>query len=384
MKGKSKLWSALLLSMLTIVFVRCSEDEEGDNGLGDTDLEIFVQVSANQDGAEGGNDVEFIIRLLDSDNEAVVNQTGTALSATATFTGTADQDDFDSDFVSAVSIANGESSTKVVLEVADDTEVEGEETLTLTLSAASAGSIEIASATAKVMDDDEEVITPAPDVVDISILADKFYHTSAVTFTFDDTWVTITSKDLPDHFSMYYDEDNDLYEAYDEPENSDFKKNPGNIGEQNATYKIPRYPTEATSKEATPFGSMGVTINSVSIFNQNAAGDDDIFEELNTFDQYEGHPAGDQYHYHTEPVWLTQFMENADNEAFLGLLLDGFPVYGTHEDGVEITNDDLDDYHGHFGSTDDFPDGIYHYHVTVEYPWINGDGFYGTAGTVTN
>lgn len=218
---------------------------------------------------------------------------------------------------------------------------------------------------------------------DISVLADKFYHTSAVTFSFDDTWVTITAKDLPDHKSMYYDEQDDLYEAYDEPNNPDFKKNPNTIGEQNLVYRIPRFPAEASTHESTPMGSMGVTINSVSIFNQEAAPGDDILEELNTFDQYEGHPAGTQYHYHIEPVWLTQEREGADNEAFVGLLLDGFPVYGTHEDGVKLTNDDLDDYHGHFGVTEDFPDGIYHYHITDDLPWINGDGFYGTPGTVS-
>jgi hypothetical protein len=125
---------------------------------------------------------------------------------------------------------------------------------------------------------------------------------------------------------------------------------------------------------------MGVAINSVVFFNQQAGPGDDIFEEVNTFDQYEGHPAGDQYHYHTEPVWLTE-MKGSD--AFLGFLLDGFPVYGPVENGKSITNNDLDDYHGHFSATKDFPDGIYHYHITEEYPWINGDAFYGAPGTVS-
>ena len=38
-------------------------------------------------------------------------------------------------------------------------------------------------------------------------------------------------------------------------------------------------------------GPMGIAVNSVAIFNQMAAPGDDILEELNTFDQYEGHPA---------------------------------------------------------------------------------------------
>lgn len=381
MKGKKKLISALLFSIVAVIFVRCTEEDATNTG---TDaLDIFVQAVATQDGAEPGTSVKFTISLLDSNDDAVVNQTGAALSATAAFSGTARPEDFDTDFVNTVSIADGESSTTVELVVKDDSEVEGEETLTLTLSAASAGTIEIASATAKITDDDEEVVTPTPSAPDISVLADKFYHTSAVTFTFDETTVTITSKDLPDHKSMYYNSDDALYEDYTEPDNVDFKKNPGEIGEQSIEFKVPRFPTEASTHDATPFGPMGVAINSVALFNQNAAGDDVIFDELNTFDQYEGHPAGETYHYHTEPVWLTQYRENADNEELVGILLDGFPVYGTHENGVEIKNDDLDDYHGHFSATDDFPDGIYHYHITVEYPWINDGGFYGNTGTVT-
>ena len=149
---------------------------------------------------------------------------------------------------------------------------------------------------------------------------------------------------------------------------------------ENYVFKIPRYPSEAADKESTPMGPMGVAINSIVFFNQEAAPGDDILEELNTFDQYEGHPAGDAYHYHIEPIWLT---ENKGSDAFLGFLLDGFPVYGPMENGKTITNDDLDDYHGHTSATADFPDGIYHYHITEDLPWINGDGFYGEAGTIT-
>ncbi|MEQ6118677.1 YHYH protein [Reichenbachiella sp. MALMAid0571] len=225
------------------------------------------------------------------------------------------------------------------------------------------------------MDDLDETGT-----VDISVVAEKFYNTSAVSVAVSDNWVTITTKDLPDHKSMYYSPNDPLYEGYDEPNNPDFKKNPGSVGTQNIIAKIPRFPKEASTKSSPGLGPMGVSINSVVFFNQQAGPGDDIFEEVNTFDQYEGHPAGDQYHYHVEPVWLT---ETKGSDAFLGFLLDGFPVYGPMENGSELTNNDLDDYHGHTSVTTDFPDGIYHYHITEEYPWINGDAFYGSPGTVT-
>ena len=53
-------------------------------------------------------------------------------------------------------------------------------------------------------------------------------------------------------------------------------------------------------------------------------------------------------------------------DAFIGLLLDGFPVYGPVENSIRLTNDDLDDYHGHIHDTPEFPEGIYHYHITDE------------------
>ena len=60
------------------------------------------------------------------------------------------------------------------------------------------------------IEDEIEDDETEPDPVDISTLASKFYHTDAVSVTFDDTWVTITSSNLPDHKSMYYPEDDPL------------------------------------------------------------------------------------------------------------------------------------------------------------------------------
>ena len=218
--------------------------------------------------------------------------------------------------------------------------------------------------------------------IDISPLVAKFYHEESLVITVEDEYIIIESSNEPDHKSMYYDENHALIEAYNEPNNPDFKKNPNRINAQDFVFKIPRFPSEATNKEATPMGPMGVAVNSVAFFNQQAAPGDDILEELNTFDQYEGHPAqGGDYHYHIEPIWLTD--NKLEKDSFLGLLLDGFPVYGPQENGQTLTNDDLDDYHGHVSETAEFPDGIYHYHVTEDLPWINGDGFYGEPGTVT-
>ena len=112
--------------------------------------------------------------------------------------------------------------------------------------------------------------------------------------------------------------------------------------------------------------------------------------EINSFDQGNGHPApiapgqengtDGRYHYHMEPILTSK--ENGRN-VILGFLLDGFPVYGPEENGDVITSSSLDDYHGHSHATTDFPAGIYHYHLTADDPYLNGSGYYGTPGTVS-
>jgi hypothetical protein len=70
--------------------------------------------------------------------------------------------------------------------------------------------------------------------------------------------------------------------------------------------------------------------------------------------------------------------------GLMGFLLDGFPVYGPmEENGTIVNNSNLDAFHGHIHATADFPNGIYHYHFTSEAPYLNGNGFYGTPGTIS-
>jgi hypothetical protein len=195
----------------------------------------------------------------------------------------------------------------------------------------------------------------------------------------DGDFVVIKSKGLPDHKSPYYSGTN--YEAYNGT-NSSFKINPNKISEQSLTFRIPLHPAVASTHAATPLGAIGVSLNGVPFYNQYAGPSQPLTSEINSFDQYNGHPQQTgQYHYHVEPLYLTT---KKGKDALLGFLLDGFPVYGPTENGAQVNVSALDAYHGHTHATTDYPDGIYHYHISAEAPYINGDGFYGTAGTVTN
>jgi len=197
-------------------------------------------------------------------------------------------------------------------------------------------------------------------------------------------YVIIKTNDLPDHKSPYYKGTqwaSTMYEAYNGT-NSAWNQNPNTIASQNYVFKIPVSPTQASSSSQTPLGPMGVAINGVAIYNQYAAGRVALTTEINSFDEYNGHPdQSGSYHYHVEPTYLTT---KNTKSSLIGFLLDGFPVYGPLENGKTLTSADLDAYHGHTGVTADYPNGIYHYHITADAPYINGTGFYGTPGTVTN
>jgi len=210
----------------------------------------------------------------------------------------------------------------------------------------------------------------------------KIYGASSITS--DGTYITIKSNGMPDHKSPYYATSNALYETFSGTTfgGTTFAKNPNSISEKAYTFKIPADPKVASSHAATPLGPIGVSLNGIPFFNQYAGPNQPLTGEIVSFDRYWGHPAPTgMYHYHVEPLYLTTV--KATKSSLLGFLLDGFPVYGPEENGAMVDNIKLDAYHGHTHATADYPSGIYHYHITNTDPYINGSGYYGTPGTIS-
>lgn len=202
---------------------------------------------------------------------------------------------------------------------------------------------------------------------------------STVSVYLDGDAVVIETNGIPNHGSPYFPVGDSRYESYSGA--NTFQQNPNRIGDQDLVFRIPLNPAVDAAHPATPLGPIGVALNGVPFYNQYAGPNQPLTSEIASFDQYGGHPQqSDQYHYHVEPVWLTG---TDGRDALVGFLLDGFPVYAPEENGAAVAESSLDAYHGHFGVTVDYPDGIYHYHVTAQDPYINGSGFYGTPGTVS-
>ncbi len=196
---------------------------------------------------------------------------------------------------------------------------------------------------------------------------------SAVTVSMEGSNVVLRSTGVPDHASPYWGVGNALYEA----PHAGMEVNPNRISTQSLVLRVPMTPTKATASD-TPMGPMGIAINGVALFNQYAAGRSPLTSEIISFDRYNGHPQQTgQYHYHLEPLWLTSRDGAA---ALIGVLLDGYPVYGPRETGGALPTG-LDTCNGHTHATADFAAGTYHYHVTTSVPYISGC-FAGTPGSI--
>ena len=207
----------------------------------------------------------------------------------------------------------------------------------------------------------------------------KAFAAAGMSVKVDGNFVVISTTDVPDHKSPYFATTSAQYEAYNGT-NKNFVLNPNRIAAQQMTFRVPISPAKLSTPSPTPLGPIGVATNGVAIFNQYAANNQPLTSEINSFDQYNGHPQmTGVYHYHVEPAWLTR----SSREALIGVLLDGYPVYGPMENGALVATTSLDAAHGHFAVTREFPQGVYHYHTTSDAPYINGSGFAGAPGTVS-
>lgn len=167
--------------------------------------------------------------------------------------------------------------------------------------------------------------------------------------------VELTSDGQPDHRSFYFPAGSACYEDFPEG-----LANPNRIAVQRLVTRVRRTPdTSSTTMRGTPV--VGVALNGVPIYANVAAPGDDIYREALTFDRCAAHPqrAG-QYHYHAEPWALTY-----DDARLVGLLRDGYPVYGRRDpDG---STPELDAHGGHTGPTADSGGAaVYHYHVNEQ------------------
>ena len=135
---------------------------------------------------------------------------------------------------------------------------------------------------------------------------------------------------------------------------------PGNIDDFSGSYtlRIPMSPSLATSSSATGLGAIGIAISGAMIYNDEEGPNVPLDDAAPSLDYTGAHTGPQSYHYHLETkAW------SDDDDMLIGIMSDGFFLYGRkcHSTGAYPT--DLDASGGHTSSTQHNADGEYHYHI---------------------
>lgn len=191
---------------------------------------------------------------------------------------------------------------------------------------------------------------------------------SDISFAEGNPNIAVTGNGLPDH------------ETGDFPINSgstayQYDRNPNSISSQRISYAIPAVPKIAAEPTCLPMGTIGIALSGGVFFNAlDADRRDAVANEI--FDECEGHPQQQgQYHYHHNSPCFDHG-EKDQHSPLIGYALDGFGIYGSRDEGGKLlSNNDLDECHGHTGPALDMQGNLinqYHYHVNNEFPYTLG------------
>ncbi|OEJ99806.1 YHYH protein [Roseivirga misakiensis] len=138
---------------------------------------------------------------------------------------------------------------------------------------------------------------------------------------------------------------------------------PGNIDDFNGSYtlRVPANPTLASSSSATGLGAIGIAISGAVIYNDQEGPNVPLDDAAPSLDYSGAHTGPQSYHYHLEPkAW------SSDDTALIGIISDGFFLYGRKCASNGTYPTDLDSSGGHTATTQFHSTAIYHYHTQNE------------------
>ena len=140
---------------------------------------------------------------------------------------------------------------------------------------------------------------------------------------------------------------------------------PGNIDDFNGSYSLTvlSAPELAANTSATGLGAIGIAISGANIYNDQEGPNMPLDNNtIGSFDYTAAHTGPQSYHYHLEPkAWSN------DDDALIGIIADGFFIYGRQCNSTNDYPTDLDASGGHT-STTQHSEGAseYHYHIQNE------------------
>ncbi len=135
---------------------------------------------------------------------------------------------------------------------------------------------------------------------------------------------------------------------------------PGNIDDFNGSYTltVSANPQLAATSTSTGLGPIGIAVSGSMIYNDEEGPNIPLDGAVGSLDYTAAHTGPQSYHYHLETkAW------SDDDQELIGIIADGFFLYGRRDYPSNEYPTDLDASGGHFGPTPHNPDGEYHYHI---------------------
>ncbi|MEO9967419.1 MAG: YHYH protein [Reichenbachiella sp.] len=186
------------------------------------------------------------------------------------------------------------------------------------------------------------------------------FNEESVTILLDGDEVLIESTGLPNHTSPYWSPDHELYVEATVAEGLA----PGYIDDFNGSYSVtlPASPTKSSSTSATSLGAIGIAVSGAMIYNDSEGPNVPLDDAASSLDYSGAHTGPQSYHYHLEPVAWSD-----DDDELIGVISDGFFLYGRKCTSIGDYPSDLDESGGHTSTTKyNSDEEEYHYHIQNE------------------
>ncbi len=127
------------------------------------------------------------------------------------------------------------------------------------------------------------------------------------------------------------------------------------------TLRVSANPSKASRSSSTGLGPIGMAISGAVIYNDQEGPNVPIDNAISSLDYTGAHTGPQSYHYHIEPIaW------SLNDDKLIGIIADGFFLYGRKCNSTGNYPNDLDASGGHISTTQHSNTAEYHYHIQNE------------------
>lgn len=169
--------------------------------------------------------------------------------------------------------------------------------------------------------------------------------------------VVIETTGNPNHTTVYWGQGHPLY--IEEPTVALTPSIIPNF-DGSATLTVSQNPQLASSSTPTQLGAIGIAVSGAAIYNDQE-GNGPLNQAASSLDYTGAHIGPSVYHYHLEPKAWTN-----NDEKLVGILADGFFIYGRKCNSTGTYPTNLDASGGHTSTTQHTTEAEYHYHIENE------------------